>query len=60
MKKELMELLACPACKGALELSIDEEDDKEVIAGRLYCSKCSKDYPIKEGIPDLLPPDSLG
>lgn len=56
MKRELMEILACPVCKGPLELTIDEEDEKEVITGSLFCAKCSQNYPIRDTIPNLLPP----
>ena len=57
MKKELMEILVCPMCKNSLELTVEEEDDKEVINGSLYCANCSERYPIKDTIPNLLPPD---
>lgn len=57
MKKDLMEILACPVCKGSLELNIEEEDEKEVISGSLYCAKCAEYYPIRDTIPNLLPPD---
>jgi uncharacterized protein YbaR (Trm112 family) len=57
MKKELMDILACPVCKGELELSIGEEKDGEVISGSLRCQKCKEDYPIVDSIPNLLPPD---
>jgi uncharacterized protein YbaR (Trm112 family) len=58
MKKELMDILACPLCKGDLELSIEEEDEKgEVVVGSLYCKKCDHRYPIEAGIPNLLPPE---
>ena len=57
MKKDLMEILACPLCKGPLELRIEEEDEKEVVKGSLYCSKCSASYPIEDSIPNLLPPE---
>lgn len=58
MKKELMDILACPVCKGDLELSIVAEDDKgEVVEGSLFCGKCDQRYPIEEGIPNLLPPE---
>lgn len=57
MKKHLMEILACPLCKGPLELSIEEEDEKEVVKGSLYCNKCSASYPIEDSIPNLLPPE---
>ncbi|MFP3974845.1 MAG: methytransferase partner Trm112 [Dehalococcoidia bacterium] len=57
MKKDLMDILACPMCKGPLELTVEEEDSDEVITGSLYCAKCSHTYPIKDSIPNLLPPD---
>jgi uncharacterized protein YbaR (Trm112 family) len=57
MKHELMEILCCPMCKGDLDLTIDEEDDKEIIKGSLFCEKCNEYYPIEDGIPNMLPPD---
>ena len=60
MKKELMDILACPVCKGELELSIEKDDEKEIVAGSLYCSRCDERYPIVDTIPNLLPPDQRG
>lgn len=57
MKKELMDILACPMCKGDLELNVEEEDEKEVVTGSLFCAKCNERYPIVDSIPNLLPPD---
>ena len=59
MKRELMDIIVCPVCKGELELSVEEENEKEkgVVTGALYCSKCNEHYPIVETIPNLLPPD---
>ncbi len=57
MKRELMDILACPVCKGGLELSVDEENETEIVAGSLYCPKCAVNYPIVDTIPNLLPPD---
>jgi uncharacterized protein YbaR (Trm112 family) len=57
MKYELMEILCCPMCKGDLVLTVDEEDDKEIIKGSLFCGKCNEHYPIEDGIPNMLPPD---
>jgi uncharacterized protein YbaR (Trm112 family) len=44
-------------CKGELELSVGEENKKEIISGSLYCRKCDERYPIVDTIPNLLPPD---
>ena len=60
MKKELMEILVCPVCKGELKLTVEEEDEKEVIRGSLFCGKCDENYPIVDAIPNLLPPDQRG
>ena len=57
MKREMMDILACPVCKGELELSVKEENEKEIVSGSLYCGKCRVSYPIEEAIPNLLPPD---
>ena len=57
MKKELMEILACPVCKGELELQVKSEDEEEeVIEGSLVCRRCPETYPIADAIPNLLPP----
>lgn len=57
MKRDLMEILACPLCKGSLELSVEEEDEKEIVKGSLYCNNCLLSYPIEDTIPNLLPPE---
>ena len=56
MKKELMEILACPVCKGELELKVETEEGEEVITGGLVCHQCDETYLIEEAIPNLLPP----
>ena len=60
MKKELIDILACPVCKGELELNVEEENEKEVVTGSLYCQRCNEHYPIVDTIPNLLPPDQRG
>ena len=57
MKKDLMEILACPVCKGNLELRSEEEEGDDVILGSLECAVCIQSYPIEESIPNLLPPE---
>jgi len=57
MKKDLINILACPVCKGELKLSVKEENEQEIISGELYCSSCNISYPIVDTIPNLLPPD---
>lgn len=57
MRKDLVDILACPMCKSPLELTVTEENGDEVIQGKLTCAKCSEDYPIEDRIPNLLPPE---
>jgi uncharacterized protein YbaR (Trm112 family) len=56
MNKKMMEMLACPIDKH-FPLEIFESNSKEqlVLEGALYCSKCSRFYPIIEEIPIMLP-----
>ena len=55
MKKDLINILCCPTCKGELELTIEKEENGEIIIGHFICKKCNCTYPIEDGIPDLLP-----
>jgi uncharacterized protein YbaR (Trm112 family) len=43
---KLLEILACPVCKGDIEY--DKENEK------LICKNCKRKYPIKDGIPIML------
>ena len=42
--KELLDILACPACK--TEVTLDGD--------RLVCAQCGRRYPIRDGIPVML------
>ncbi len=57
MKRDLMDILCCPMCKGDLVLEVTEENEKEIVKGTLDCGKCNEYYPIDDGIPNMLPPD---
>jgi uncharacterized protein YbaR (Trm112 family) len=57
MKPDLMEILCCPMCKGDLKLVSTKTSGPEIVEGTLTCAKCRIDYPIEDGIPNLLPPD---
>jgi hypothetical protein len=46
IKKELLEILACPQCKGDVKLN-DRENG-------LICEKCRLLYEIRDGIPIML------
>jgi len=49
ISEELLEVLACPACKEDIEL-IEYGKEKH----GLMCSGCEKVYPIKDKIPIML------
>jgi uncharacterized protein len=57
MRKDMMDILVCPVCKGTLTLTIENEDKDEIIEGSLHCANCNETYPITDSIPNLLPPD---
>lgn len=44
--KELLDILACPVCKG--NITYDEENQK------LVCDECGRKYPVRDGIPVML------
>lgn len=52
MKERLLQYLACPACRGAIEqLTVSAHDGSELIEGELICSSCRKTFPVHRGIP---------
>jgi len=46
MDRELLDILACPKCKGELKLTVDES--------ALLCESCRLSYRVDDGIPILL------
>ena len=46
ISKELLEILACPKCKGELQLTEAEDG--------LLCESCKLIYEIRDGIPIML------
>ena len=55
MKKDLIDIICCPTCKKDLELTIEKEENREIIKGKFYCKKCKVTYSIDDWIPNLLP-----
>jgi uncharacterized protein len=46
VSQELLEILACPACKATVELKPD--------GSALKCVECKRVYPIEDDIPVML------
>jgi uncharacterized protein YbaR (Trm112 family) len=57
MRRDLLDILACPVCKGDLALQVENETKDEIMKGELKCKGCSACYPIEDGIPNMLPQD---
>lgn len=58
MRKDLVEIVCCPVHKTPLALTVKQQDSHgDILEGTLRCSTCRFDYPIEEGIPNLLPPE---
>lgn len=56
MNKKMMDMLVCPIDKQfPLELYETQSRQEVVLEGALFCSKCSRFYPIIEEIPIMLP-----
>lgn len=60
MKRDLMDILVCPLCRGSLTLSVVEGDGAEIVSGTLTCDSCEEVYPIADEIPNLLSPELRG
>jgi len=57
MKKETLEIMVCPICRGALDAKPEEETEFELISGNLYCASCKIYFPIENKIANMLPPE---
>ena len=51
LPQDLLEILACPQCKGKVEP--DEQHEK------LTCAACRLSYPVRDGIPVMLIDEAL-
>lgn len=57
MRKEIMDILACPICKGRFSLTENIANGNDVTVGSLQCKECKEVFPILDSIPNLLPPN---
>jgi len=58
LKAKLVDLLACPECKGTLKCVVSKEDISlpwvEILEGSLICQICSHEYQISNGVPRMI------
>ncbi len=52
------EVYVCPACKQRMQMRIVQQRGEEVLEGMLAC-RCGAEFPIADGIPDLVFPRQL-
>jgi ubiquinone/menaquinone biosynthesis C-methylase UbiE/uncharacterized protein YbaR (Trm112 family) len=57
MKHTTLDLLACPCCGGGLDFF--GRNDQTLHTGSLTCSRCNREYPIVDGIPHFIQPETL-
>jgi len=59
LKESLLQWLVCPECRGKLTCDVLKSerlrDWTEIDEGRLECISCAADYPIRAGVPRLVP-----
>lgn len=59
MNDLLLRIMACPSCRSPLRLTDPPEPrPSKIETGSLGCTGCGVDYPIRNGIPRLLPRSS--
>lgn len=57
----ILDLLRCPSCGGAVTLDARQTDaDGHVMEGTLICVRCAADYPVRGGIPRMMPATLAG
>lgn len=49
MYKEILKLLKCPKCNGELNLTVEKEENSEIVEGKLSCRN-GHDWVIREGV----------
>lgn len=59
MQLQSMDYLCCPGCHGKLQLTIEKQREAEVTQGELQCLACNRRFEIKNGLPNLIFPETL-
>lgn len=56
MRKEALEYAACPHCVSPLSIErVELQEGEHIMEGVLICNGCRRKFPVRRGIPRLLP-----
>lgn len=58
MNRDLLHVVACPACHGSLTLESEREADGEIESGTLRCDPCASIHPIVRFVPRFVSADN--
>jgi uncharacterized protein YbaR (Trm112 family) len=57
---DMLEVLRCPDCRTApFRAPIERQAENRILDGQLVCEACGMGYPIRDGVPDLIPHHKL-
>jgi uncharacterized protein len=51
LDKDLLDILACPACRAGVVLAAASSGES---GDRIVCTACGRRYPVRDGIPIML------
>ena len=54
MHIKLLDFLVCPECKGGLTLGSSGQKSAEILDSNLQCKKCMVNFPVIDGIPNMI------
>ncbi|MFZ5637986.1 MAG: methyltransferase domain-containing protein [Pseudomonadota bacterium] len=54
MRRKLLEILRCPACRSELNLHPERTEGAEIVEGDLECRGCARRYPIVNRVPRMI------
>jgi uncharacterized protein len=55
MRKEHLDIICCPVCRGEMDLQVIKTSRDEIIEGTLTCDTCKNQYFIRNGTAYLVP-----
>lgn len=58
MRREFVDVLACPHCRATLSLTVTAVDGEEVMEGELACAACDVRFAVERGVPRFVPQDN--